>query len=138
MTSLLEPLDALEADVAAGAGADRALDARFAELVLGWREVRLVPFFLYYEGTRDVSDTPTTGPIRDYTHPEAGHGALFAAARALWPGEALRVEVWQSNAGPQALAMFESRREERHPDLCRALMGAMIAAKRAEIAGGGK
>ena len=129
-------LEALRDAIRASKGPDRELDAAFARLVLGWAGVAERKQTTWLGGVDKVVTSGWMGsppgggfvPVPAYLDPLAGPGALFAAAVAGWPDVTMRVEVWMSAAGPQALAMFEDRREERHPLLCHALALAMVEA----------
>ena len=118
-------LDALRDAIRASTGPDldQTLGAAFAEHVLGWTDPRRFGSAVTY-----VAPDGSYCELPDFFDPIAGPGALFAAARERWPDVAMRVEVWMSAAGPQALAMFEDRREERHPLLTHALALAMVEA----------
>ena len=113
-------LEALRDAIRDSKGPDRELDAAFARLVCGMDVRRGLggEWYLHVANRR----------LPHFFDSLAGPGALFAAALAGWPDVALRVEAWMSGAGPQALAMFEDRREERHPLLTHALALAMTEA----------
>ena len=66
--SAITTLEALRDAIRASTGPDRELDAAFAELVLGLPAIRVA---------------------LHYTHPLAGPGALFAAARERQPNTSL-------------------------------------------------
>lgn len=140
MTAL--ELDALAARIAAGAGPDREIDAEFARVVCGWSDID-------YETHEFWQGVPPGAAYRDdvpaYTDALAGPGALFAEARRLWPDACVSLESLPPKYHSTGRIIISAAVAGRainepgtHPDLSRALMLAITAAKRAEIAGGGE